>query len=139
VATQQAAVRVARHLDAEDRDAVIVAALLHDVGKLVLADANPDYPAAILRGARTPEDRVRAEQHHLGLDHATVGGVLIRRWGLPDRIATAVERHHAATESGDAAYIRLADLLSAWRPARCAVTSTGPTRSWAPATAPRRC
>jgi putative nucleotidyltransferase with HDIG domain len=112
VAAQQAAARIARHLDAEDRDAVIVAALLHDVGKLVLADASRDYPAAVLRGAKTPEDRVRAEQRELGVDHATVGAVLIRRWGLPNRIAMAVEGHHAATEPGDAAMVRLADLLT---------------------------
>jgi putative nucleotidyltransferase with HDIG domain len=111
VATQQVAARIASDLDAEDRDAVLVAALLHDVGKLVLTDAYPDYPGAVHRGAETPEERLWAEQRELGIDHALVGGVLIRRWGLPTRIATAVEQHHLATEPGDAAIVRLADLL----------------------------
>ncbi|MCW3067209.1 MAG: hypothetical protein JWN32_4381 [Solirubrobacterales bacterium] len=112
VATQQIAARIARSLEAEDRDVIMVAALLHDVGKLVLADAYREYPGAVHGGARTPEDRVRAEQRTLGVDHASVGGVLIRRWGLPDRIATAVERHHLAHETGDAAVVRLADMLT---------------------------
>src|SRR5581483_5737341 len=47
VATQQVAARIARDLEAEDRDAVLVAALLHDVGKLVLSDAYPDYPTGV--------------------------------------------------------------------------------------------
>jgi putative nucleotidyltransferase with HDIG domain len=111
VATQQVAARIARELDAEDRDAVLVAALLHDVGKLVLSDAYPDYPTRVLRDAETPEERLWAEQRELGIDHALVGGVLVRRWGLPARIATAVEQHHLATEPGDAAIVRLADLL----------------------------
>ena len=47
------------------------------------------------RGARTPEDRVRAERRELGVDHALVGGVLARRWGLPKSIASTIERHHS--------------------------------------------
>jgi putative nucleotidyltransferase with HDIG domain len=112
VAAQQIAARIARSRNAADRDALMVAALLHDVGKLVLADAYRDYPVAVHRDAKTPEERLQAEQRHLGVDHAAVGGVLIRRWGLPDRIASAVERHHVARESGDAAVVRLADMLA---------------------------
>jgi DNA-binding NarL/FixJ family response regulator len=54
---------------------------------------------------------VRAERLELGLDHATVGGVLIRRWGLPDRLADAVAHHHDPDATGAAAIVRLADLL----------------------------
>ena len=60
----------------------------------------------------TPEERLRAERRELGLDHALAGGVLIRRWGLPERLAATVERHHAADADGDAAVIRLADMLA---------------------------
>jgi DNA-binding NarL/FixJ family response regulator len=55
---------------------------------------------------------VWAEQRALGIDHALVGAVLIRRWRLPARVATAVERHHLASEPDDAAVVRLADLLA---------------------------
>jgi putative nucleotidyltransferase with HDIG domain len=111
VATHQAAARILRKVEVDDPDATLVAALLHDVGKLVLLDAYPEYPAGVHFEARTPEERVWAEQRELGVDHALVGAVLIRRWGLPPRVAAAVERHHLATEHGDAAVVRLADLL----------------------------
>jgi HD-like signal output (HDOD) protein len=65
------------------------------------------------RGARTPEERVHRERRELGVDHALVGGVLIRRWGLPKSIATPIERHHNPDEiEGEAAFIRLADMLA---------------------------
>jgi putative nucleotidyltransferase with HDIG domain len=111
VATHQAAARILRKVEVDDPEAALVAALLHDVGKLVLLDAYPEYPAGVHHAAQTPEQRIWAEQLELGVDHALVGGVLVRRWGLPARVATAIERHHLATEPGDAAVVRLADLL----------------------------
>ena len=58
-----------------------------------------------------PEERARRERRELGIDHALVGAVLVRRWGLPPIVASAVERHHAADATGHAAAIRLADLV----------------------------
>jgi putative nucleotidyltransferase with HDIG domain len=112
VATQAAADRLARELEFEDRDELLCTALLHDVGKLVLTHAYPGYPGQIHQGARTPEERVHRERRELGVDHALVGGVLARRWALPNRLATAIERHHADDADGEAAVVRLADMLA---------------------------
>jgi putative nucleotidyltransferase with HDIG domain len=112
VATQAAADRLARELDYPDRDELLCTALLHDIGKLVLAHAYPGYPDQIHGEARTPEQRLRRERLELGVDHALVGGVLARRWGLPNRLALAIERHHADEADGEAALVRLADMLA---------------------------
>jgi putative nucleotidyltransferase with HDIG domain len=112
LATQHAADRVAAEVGYESRDRLTVTSLLHDIGKLVLLHAYPGYPAQVHRGARTPEERMRQERRELGVDHALVGGVLIRRWGLPTSIATPIERHHNLDEDGEAAFIRLADMLA---------------------------
>ena len=103
VATQAAADRLAREMEYEDRDQLLVSALLHDVGKLVLTHAYPGYPSQIHGAARTPEERLHKERLELGVDHALVGGVLARRWALPNRLATAIERHHADDAEGEAA------------------------------------
>jgi HD-like signal output (HDOD) protein/DNA-binding CsgD family transcriptional regulator len=112
LATQHAADRIAAEVGYENRDRLTVTSLLHDVGKLVLLHAYPGYPSQVHRGARTPEERIHQERRELGVDHALVGGVLIRRWGLPGTLATPIERHHNPDAEGEAAFIRLADMLA---------------------------
>jgi len=112
VGTQRAADRLAKEIDYSDRDELLASALLHDIGKLVLVHAYPGYPGLIHGDARTPEERVHRERRELGVDHGVVGGVLARRWGMPNRLASAIERHHADDCHDEAALIRLADMLS---------------------------
>jgi len=112
VATQAVADRLARELDYSQRDELLTSALLHDIGKLVLIHAYPAYPDEIHGEACTPEARIHRERRELGVDHALVGGVLARRWGLPNALATAIERHHSDDAEGQAAIVRLADMLA---------------------------
>jgi HD-like signal output (HDOD) protein/DNA-binding CsgD family transcriptional regulator len=119
LSTQRAALRVAAIVGYEQDDRLAVTSLLHDIGKLVLAQAYPGYPAEIHNGARTPEERVQLERRELGVDHATIGGVALERWGLPASLAAAVERHHDARADGEAAIIRLADMLAHYEHRGC--------------------
>ncbi|GAC1434625.1 MAG: hypothetical protein NVSMB51_02230 [Solirubrobacteraceae bacterium] len=112
LATRSAAERLATEIDYHDRDRLMVTALLHDVGKLVLLQAYGGYPHEVHRDARTPEERVHNERRELGVDHALVGGVLARRWGLPKSIASAIERHHSDEGGDEAALVRVADMLA---------------------------
>jgi putative nucleotidyltransferase with HDIG domain len=112
LATQHAADRLAAEVGYEHRDRLTVTSLLHDVGKLVLLHAYPGYPAQVHRGAKTPEERIHQERRELGVDHALVGGVLVRRWGLPGTVATVIERHHNPDVEGEVAFVRLADMLA---------------------------
>jgi putative nucleotidyltransferase with HDIG domain len=112
VAVQRAADRLAAEVGYSHRDRLLVTALLHDVGKLVLMHAYPGYPRQVHGPARTPEERMHYERRELGVDHALVGGVLARRWNLPKGVASAIERHHADESEGDAAFVRLADMIA---------------------------
>jgi len=109
LATRHAADRVAELARLPDRDELAVAALLHDVGRLVLVELYGDFK--LDDQAATPEERVRRERRELGIDHALVGAVMVRRWALPSTIAGAIERHHSPEAQGHAAAIRLADLI----------------------------
>ncbi len=118
MATQRATDLVARMLHRPDHDTLLVGALLHDIGKLVLEQSSPGYPRAVHGDADTPDGRVRAERRVLGIDHALVGGLMLRRWAMPEEIATMVERHHAVDAEGPAAVLRLADMLAHYAHAR---------------------
>ena len=100
--------QVARPFDCED---LIAAALLHDIGKLLLARARPDYIAPPATRC-TPEERARHELRELGIDHAALGGLLLERWGLPERLSNMVSRHHRSQSGNEATtLVRLADMV----------------------------
>ena len=111
-AVARAADRIARELDLPRRDDILAVALLHDVGKLALGRGLADYPTESEREFN-PEERVRRERSTWGVDHASLGGVLLRRWGLPKPLASAVAAHHSAESENDVAtYVRLADMVA---------------------------
>lgn len=112
LATQQAADEIGRAVGWEDRDELAVASLLHDVGRLVIANLHPGDRGHFDAVAKAPEQRLREERDRLGIDHALVGGVLARRWNLPQRIAVAIERHHADDAEGLAALVATADMVA---------------------------
>jgi putative nucleotidyltransferase with HDIG domain len=112
LATQRAADRLATEASYNHRNRLMVTAMLHDIGKLVLLQAYPGYPAKVHGDARTPEERIHRERRELGVDHALVGGVLARRWGLPKSIAATIERHHHDDGGDEAVFVRLADMLA---------------------------
>jgi putative nucleotidyltransferase with HDIG domain len=110
LATQRAAERVRQEVGAGSRDDIAIAALLHDVGKIVLLAAYDRYrEIAFVRG--TPEQRLLLERRELGIDHVMAGGVLARRLGLPDQLVAAITGHHADERGPDAAVVRVADML----------------------------
>ena len=76
-------------------DQAFTSALLHDVGKLVLAARMPDeYSHALSESARLKLPLSQVEQDLLGATHAAVGAYLLALWGLPTELIDAVRQHH---------------------------------------------
>jgi putative nucleotidyltransferase with HDIG domain len=111
---QRVADRIADMDGYPERDELALASILHDIGRPVLARLHPGYAERFDRHGGTPDDRIDSERRELGIDHALVGGVLTRRWGVHARIAEAVERHHSREAQGPAAIVRLADMVVAY-------------------------
>jgi HD-like signal output (HDOD) protein len=89
--------RIARKLVAPgcNGDSAVAAALIHDVGILVLASRAPDYLASVLeRAEREERPLFQVEQEERGFTHADVGAHLLGLWGLPPTIVEAVAYHH---------------------------------------------
>jgi putative nucleotidyltransferase with HDIG domain len=113
LAVQRVADKVAEVSGIGDRAEVALASILHDIGRPVLSRLHPGYAERFDRRIAPPDDRIAEERRELGIDHALVGGVLTRRWGVHARVAEAIERHHTRQAEGMAAVIRLADMVAA--------------------------
>jgi putative nucleotidyltransferase with HDIG domain len=76
-------------------DAVVAAALLHDVGKLVIAEKSPEHFARAIAGMRQDKKPLFSiEEDLIGVSHAEVGAYLLSIWGLPAPVVEAVAFHH---------------------------------------------
>jgi len=78
-----------------DAEEAFTAGLLHDIGRLVLANASPaNYERVLSCGQGDSVTLSQRELEGLGIDHATVGARLAEKWRLPVNIVDAVAHHH---------------------------------------------
>ena len=78
------------------------AALLHDIGKIVLARFLSPEELRWLADARDlgGMSSLQAETEVLGVHHAELGGLIAGNWKLPDRLILGVSFHHTP-DAGD--------------------------------------
>jgi putative nucleotidyltransferase with HDIG domain len=108
-----AADRLAEEIGFEERDDLVCAALLHDVGKVVFALAIDDPNWCADTRSATPEERIGDERRRTTLDHACLGSVLVERWGLPEQLAATIGGHHRSDSTASlVSLLRLADIVA---------------------------
>jgi putative nucleotidyltransferase with HDIG domain len=94
VAVSVAADLLVKSLSIGDADEVFTAALLHDIGKLVLGDyVQEDLEKIKVMVAKGISFEV-AEYIVLGTNHADIGARILKNWALPQELVNAVSWHH---------------------------------------------
>ena len=91
------AARIARRLVDEKKVAeqAFLAAMLHDIGKLLMATYLPgEFEKALQASADSAQPCHRAEEAVLGASHAEIGAYLLGLWGMPYAVVEAVANHH---------------------------------------------
>lgn len=101
------------------RDQNFTAALLHDLGRILIAQHLPDHDRQIERIAALPclERRLDPEASRLLDMHCRVGAYLLGIWGLPAEIVESVLFHHrpsavADDRFGPVGVVHVADCLA---------------------------
>lgn len=95
VATLARKIVESKGLGKEALSDAFVGGLLHDIGKLIMAqNFASDFDAANEYAKKHEIPFYAAEQEILGSSHAEVGGYLVGLWGLPHSIVKTLMFHH---------------------------------------------
>jgi len=109
--------RLAKELNIPDIEEVMVAGLLHDLGKPVLSYIAPnEFGAAVLVAREENCHIAEAEREVFQVDHAHVASWIAGEWHLPARLSDALTYHHrpglAKASKEVTAIVHLADILT---------------------------
>lgn len=100
----------------DDDSLAFTATLLHDIGKIVLAQALEHIYGKLVEDSQSQQAAlIETEKRLLGVQHAEIGGRLLARWNFPAPLVSAVWFHHqpgAADDKKLAAYVYLGNMIA---------------------------
>lgn len=80
-------------------DAVLIGALLHDIGELFLLTLfNVPYTEVKTRSIKLGQAMSKVERQILGTSHADLGASLAEKWSLPGELVDMIRYHEMETE-----------------------------------------
>lgn len=98
--TSVVARHVANHNQMQDVEEIAVAALLHDIGKVIFVVESPDDYRRIVKISKDEGiSFYEAETRSLDFNHAKIGYWLCEQWTLPDKLKVPITFHHKPLEA----------------------------------------
>jgi len=95
LATAEAAKLIAKNLEKKTLEVYFVLGLLHDIGKVILANFfAEDYDTVVLDARASSSLIYESEKKVFSFDHTDAGGWLSEKWKFPDRIILPIRFHH---------------------------------------------
>ena len=96
-----AALTLAQKLHLELQEETFVAALLMDIGMLVLDEIHGEQYGRLNEKARSHSELIRLEEATFQTNHAEVSGAMAELWGLPPVLGVPMAHHHRPDEVDD--------------------------------------
>lgn len=88
------ALALAEQVDDKNKEHIFLAALMQDIGMLLLDQVEANRYAALRDAVQSHADLVRLERHTLGYDHALLGSRLLQHWKIQEPLWRAVQVSH---------------------------------------------
>lgn len=86
---------ISKRKELEAPEEISVAALLHDIGKVILLIAFKEEYTKILEIAKTKENFLyELEKEYFGITHAEIGGIVGKKWNFPMKLIEPIMNHH---------------------------------------------
>jgi putative nucleotidyltransferase with HDIG domain len=108
---------IAKRLNQDPSPLLFTAALIHDIGKIMLQSYVKEQYAIIKELVKDKKTSfLEAERQVLGVDHAELSALITKEWNFPDAIIMAIRYHHtplSAPSNQDLVYqIYLCNLIA---------------------------
>lgn len=95
-------VEIAKIIKYPRLEEVLLAGLIHDVGRQIIMINRPEEYSELLGSVYgVVVDIVAHERTKIGLSHDQVGAMLVGHWQLPESIASVIEFHHNCEAAED--------------------------------------
>ncbi len=107
-----AARTIAGKINIVQQEEAFLAALLKDIGMMVLDQVLGERYGEIVGKCVTHDDVKTAEQEALGMTHADAGGILAEQWKLPPLLTTPIACHHNPSAVKDVSLRKMTELIS---------------------------
>ncbi|MBI5056111.1 MAG: HDOD domain-containing protein [Nitrospirae bacterium] len=114
--TAVAANIIARRLNLPEWEEISTAALLHDIGKVIIKiRLEKEYDDLLSLIKEKELSMIEAERQLLEIDHAEIGQWLARTWNMPEKLIEPIAFHHNVEKSSaqqvKTAVVHIADVL----------------------------
>lgn len=86
---------ISKQINISEPETAYLAGLLHDIGKIIIERfASEQFMLVLNKLSKKQTSCLQAETDLLGIDHALIGGIILKKWQLPPELIEAIAWHH---------------------------------------------
>ncbi|HCC54788.1 MAG TPA: metal-dependent phosphohydrolase [Desulfobulbaceae bacterium] len=108
---------IAKRIFGKDSEDIFLAGIIHDIGLIVENQVVGEQLRVACKAFREEQGTlIECERNAIGADHAEVGYLLVKDWGLPLEVLSAIKAHHLSRQiksvSSPGSILQLAEFMA---------------------------